>query len=71
MTVDEWGLQNKITKTNYYYQLRCVRQASLDSMEYTLAFVELPVPEIKSTNENISVSTTTAVIHSENGLTSL
>lgn len=35
MTVDEWCLQNNITRANYYYRLKCVRQACLDSMEST------------------------------------
>ena len=69
MTVDEWCLQNNITKANYYYRLKCVRQACLDSMESTPAFVELPVPEIKSTNKCITSSTVAAVIHGSNGLT--
>ena len=68
MTVDEWCLQNNITKANYYYRLKCVRQACLDSMESTPAFVELPVPEIKSTSECISPSTAAAVIRGANGL---
>ena len=69
MTVDEWCLQNNITKANYYYRLKCVRQACLDSMESAPAFVELPVPEIKSTNESVSVPMTAAVIRGANGLT--
>lgn len=68
MTVDEWCLQNNITKANYYYRLKCVRQACLDSMESTPAFVELPVPEIKPTNECITSSTAAAVIRGANGL---
>ena len=69
MTVDEWCLQNNITKANYYYRLKCVRQACLDSMESTAAFVELPIPEIKSTNKCITSSTAAAVIRGANGLT--
>lgn len=69
MTVDEWCLQNNITKANYYYRLKCVRQACLDSMESTPAFVELPVPEIKSTNECTSIPTAAAVIRGANGVT--
>lgn len=69
MTVDEWCLQNNITRANYYYRLKCVRQACLDSMESTPAFVELPVPEIKSTNECITSSNASAVIRGVNGLT--
>ena len=69
MTVDDWCLQNNITKANYYYRLKCVRQACLDSMEATPAFVELPVPEVNSTNECAISSAVAAVIHGTNGFT--
>lgn len=69
MTVDEWCFQNNITRANYYYRLKCVRQACLDSMESTPAFVELPVPEIKSTDECATPSTAAAIIRGANGLT--
>ena len=69
MTVDDWCLQNNITKANYYYRLKCVRQACLDSMESTPAFVELPVPEVNSTNECTTSSAVAAVIHGANGFT--
>ena len=69
MTVNEWCLQNNITKANYYYRLKCVRQACLDSMESTPAFVELPVPEIKSARECAVGSTAAAVIRGTNGIT--
>ena len=69
MTVDEWCQGQGITKANYYYRLKCVRQACLESMESTPAFVELPVPEIKPTNECITPSTAPAVIRGKNGLT--
>ncbi len=68
MTVDEWCLQNNITKANYYYRLKCVRQACLDSMESTSAFVELPAPEIKPANEPTTTAGTAAVIRGVNGL---
>lgn len=69
MTVDEWCFQNNITKANYYYRLKCVRQACLDSMESTPAFVELPVPETKSTDECSTPPTAAAIIRGANGLT--
>ena len=69
MTVDDWCLQNNITKANYYYRLKCVRQACLDSMESTPAFVELPVPEMNSTNGCATSSAVAAVIHGANGFT--
>ncbi len=69
MTVDEWCMQNNITKANYYYRLKCVRQACLDSMESTPAFVELPVQEVNTLNESTTSSTAAAVIRIGNGLT--
>lgn len=68
MTVDEWCLQNNITKANYYYRLKCVRQACLDSLDSTPAFVELPAPEIKTINERSVTSGTAAVIRGKNEL---
>ena len=32
MLVDDWCRQNNITKATYYYRLKCVRQACLDSL---------------------------------------
>ena len=69
MTVGEWCIQNNITKADYYYRLKCVRQACLDSMESTPAFVELPIPEIKSEKECAVISTAAAVIRGTNGIT--
>lgn len=67
MTVDEWCLQNNITKANYYYGLKCVRQACLDSMESTSAFVELPVPEINPNNNPAATSDAVAIIRGASG----
>ena len=69
MTVGEWCIQNNITKADYYYRLKCVRQACLDSMESTPAFVELPVPEMKSATECSVRTTAAAVIRGTNGIT--
>ena len=45
MTVDEWCDQHDITKATYYYRLKCVRQAYLDSAETPVTeFVEMPIP---------------------------
>ena len=68
MTVDEWCLQNNITKANYYYRLKCVRQACLDSMESTSTFVEVPVPETIPTESSTISSGPAAVIRGANGL---
>ena len=46
MDVVTWCTQNNLTKANYYYRLRRVRQICLDQMQdtETTAFVELPAP---------------------------
>ena len=62
MTIDEWCQQNNLTKANYYYRLKCVRQACLDSMESVPSFVELPVPETESPATDITPSSVSAVI---------
>ena len=45
MTVDEWCLENGITKANYYWRLRKVREALLSVADPTPTFVELKEPE--------------------------
>ena len=70
MNVDEWCRQNNITKANYYYRLKRVRQACLDSIqESEPSFIELPAlpePVSKPTTVTTNVS---AVLHMSNGLT--
>ena len=71
MLIDDWCRQNNITKANYYYRLKRVRQACLDVMpDLPAGFVELPVSHDElSVPENASVtSSISAVIHSRNGL---
>lgn len=41
MTVEDWCLQQGITKASYYYRLRRVRQACLDHIERDI----VPVPQ--------------------------
>lgn len=41
MSVEAWCLQQGITKANYYYRLRRVRQACLDHIERDI----VPVPQ--------------------------
>ena len=69
MLVEDWCRQNNITKANYYYRLKCVRQAYLDVMpDLPTGFVELPVPsETVPVPENTAF--VSAVIHTRNGLT--
>ena len=50
MTVNEWCAQHNITKANYYWRLKRVRQALLEQMETSAGnFVELPVPAQSTT----------------------
>ena len=48
MDVETWCAQNNLTKANYYYRLRRVREACLEQFQAAEAptFVELPVPEM-------------------------
>lgn len=62
MSVNEWCQQHDITKANYYYRLRRVREAYLSSVKTPITeFVEMPVSNITDDqNNNSSVS---AVLH--------
>lgn len=71
MLVDDLCRQNNITKANYYYRLKCVRQACLDAMpDLPTGFVELSTPpDTFPVPENTSgVPSVSAVIHTRNGL---
>lgn len=43
MKIDEWCQMHGITKANYYWRLRRVREAFLEATDITPTFVELPV----------------------------
>lgn len=45
MTVDDWCLENGITRANYYWRLRKVREALLSVGDLAPTFVELKEPE--------------------------
>ena len=51
MTVDDWCLENGITRANYYWRLRKVREALLTVAETTTSatFAELKEPEVPPT----------------------
>jgi hypothetical protein len=74
MTVDTWCDQNGITRSNYYYRLRRVREACLSAAESNGAsFVEMPVPVNPDPGRPVAVRTasstdTIAVLHCTNGL---
>lgn len=44
MKIDEWCQMHGITKANYYWRLRRVREAFLESTDTAPTFVELPAP---------------------------
>lgn len=75
MTVEEWCSQHNITKANYYWRLKRVRQAVLEQMEVpATSFVELPVPASPSLPASIPevshpVDSTVAVLHLSGGIT--
>ena len=50
MDVETWCAQNNLTRANYYYRLRRVREACLDQIRDTTVptFVELPAPDDKT-----------------------
>ena len=78
MAVDEWCLQHGMKKASYYWRLKRVRQACLDTLEQSAGiFTELPVPKEDTmpvvTNHDFktgySGSTIMAVLRTENGAT--
>ena len=44
MKIDEWCQLHDITKASYYWRLRKVREAYLETAEQTQTFVEVPSP---------------------------
>ena len=50
MDIETWCTQNHLTRANYYYRLRRVREAYLEQMPDSVpTFVELPVSESRET----------------------
>lgn len=64
MTIDVWCLENGITRANYYWRLRKVREALLSVTDSTPTFVELkePVPSVPDTVKEENSSSVVAVI---------
>lgn len=61
MDVETWCARNNLTKANYYYRLRRVREVYLEQVQETAAsaFVELPIPSAASSEpQKISRSVT-------------
>ena len=50
MKIDEWCQLHGITKASYYWRLRKVREAYLETAEQTHAFVEVPSSAIQPAN---------------------
>lgn len=68
MKIDTWCEEHNISKANYYYRLRRVREACLEMTETTNRFVELPVPTSESPISNTMDSKMIAVLRASNGL---
>lgn len=69
MKVDTWCTQNGLTKANYYYRLRRVREACLTACENAGAsFVELPKHAVTPSDRTASV-TAAAILHAPGGVT--
>ena len=70
MKVDVWCQEHGITKANYYYRLRRVREACLELCDPSPSFVELTAPtdslQPKASTTHSSVA---AVLHAESGIT--
>jgi len=64
MTVDDWCLENGITRANYYWRLRKVREALLSVADSNPAFVELkePIPSVPEPVNEENPSSVVAVI---------
>lgn len=68
MKIDEWCQLHNITKAGYYWRLRKVREAYLETAEQTQTFVEVPSPAIHPVNMT-SEHKIAAVIRCRNHLT--
>ena len=63
MTVDDWCLENGITRANYYWRLRKVREALLSVADSTHTFVELKEPEpVPSVPEPVNEENSSSVV---------
>lgn len=70
MKVDAWCQEHGITKANYYYRLRRVREACLELCDPSPSFVELTVPaESIPAKVSHTHSSVAAVVHTESGIT--
>ena len=68
MKIDEWCQLHDITKASYYWRLRKVREAYLETAEHTQAFVEVPSSALHPVNTT-SEHKIAAIIRSGSNLT--
>lgn len=68
MKIDEWCQLHDITKASYYWRLRKVREAYLETAEHTQAFVEVPSSALHPVNTT-SEHKIAAIIRSGSHLT--
>ena len=70
MKIETWCSQNGITKANYYYRLRKVREACLLACDDShQSFVELSVSENNSSKaSSVTTENVAAVLHMTNGI---
>lgn len=70
MKVDTWCAEHGLTKANYYYRLRRVREACLTVCENAgTSFVELPQPAATPADTGANVSSVAAILHGPGGIT--
>lgn len=70
MKVDAWCQEHGITKANYYYRLRRVREACLELCDPSPSFVELTTPaESIPAKAPCTHPPVAAVLHAESGIT--
>ena len=68
MKIDEWCQLHNITKASYYWRLRKVREAYLETAEQTQTFVEVPPSAIHSVNMTSDYKVA-AVVRNRNNIT--
>ena len=70
MKVDAWCQEHGITKANYYYRLRRVREACLELCALSPSFVELTAPEESlPAKASLTHPSLVAALHTESGIT--
>ena len=70
MKVDAWCQEHGITKANYYYRLRRVRETCLEFCDPSPSFVELTAPvESLPAKASLTHYSVAATLHTESGIT--